>query len=450
VLLSGFGQGLPDFCYDGAMAKPDGAPDAIPDAIAAQYDRWVYPEPVADLVAHSRDKRQLTDPSLSHRLYWPDRDYPAGLKILVAGCGANQAAEIAFHNPSATVVGIDVSAASLAHERTLQQKHGLDNLALLLLRVEDAATLGREFDLVISTGVLHHLADPRAGLRALRGCLAPDGVIALMLYARYGRGGIDMLRGFFAMLGLRQDAASLALVRACLSALPPNHPAAHFLRINSRDLGFDAGLVDLFLNARERAYTVTECLDLLAASDLAFQGWFTNRAYHPEAHLPGAGAPLHAAIAKLERRDMWAAIELISTIETGRHTFFACRPDRDPACYAIDFSARRFLGYVPVLASGTTATPADAATGTRAVVQRLGAALTLDDNQVVLLRRVDGTRSIRQILDAVTPAPHGRNGARPGARQAAPPVAREAEQLARDFFRLLWTLDIVQIRLPRG
>ncbi|MEJ0071124.1 MAG: hypothetical protein WDO24_23020 [Pseudomonadota bacterium] len=82
------------------MAEPNDPPDAI----AAQYNRWVYPEPVADLVEHSRTKRQLTDPSLSHLLYWPDRDYPSGLKILVAGCGANQAAEIAFHNPTAAVV----------------------------------------------------------------------------------------------------------------------------------------------------------------------------------------------------------------------------------------------------------------------------------------------------------------------------------------------------------
>jgi SAM-dependent methyltransferase len=409
-------------------------PDSPPDAIAAQYNRWVYPEPVDDLVEHSRTKRQLTDPSLSHLLYWPDRDYPRGLKILVAGCGANQAAEIAFHNPTAEIVGIDVSEASLAHHRRLQAKHDLGNLTLRLMRVEDAGQLDRAFDLIISTGVLHHLPEPRLGLRALRGCLAQDGVVAVMLYARHSRAGIDMLRALFAMLGLGQDERALALVRDGLKNLPAAHPAAHFLHVNERDLGFDAGLVDLFLNARERAYTVPECLALLAECDLRFQGWYAKRAYHPDGHFPPT-APLRKAIDALDPPAVWAAMELISVVDTGHHTFFACRPDRNPARYAIDFAARGFLGFVPVLASGTSATPADAATGTAAVVRRQGASVQLDDNQVVLLRRVDGVRSIGEILKSAAPA------------NLRAQAAGRLERIARDFFRMLWIMDIVQIRL---
>src|SRR5580704_11822849 len=88
-----------------------GPGDSTDDPIAAQYGRWIYPQPVRDLA--ELPARQGADPALVHRLYWPDRDYPSELNILVAGCGANQAAEIAFHNRTAKVVGIDVSDASL-------------------------------------------------------------------------------------------------------------------------------------------------------------------------------------------------------------------------------------------------------------------------------------------------------------------------------------------------
>lgn len=185
------------------------APDAD-DPIAAQYRQWIYPQPVRDLAEHAG--RQAADPALAHRLYWPDRDYRPGLDILVAGRGANQAAEIASHNRSARVLGIDVSETSLAHERYLKQRHGLDNLESMCVPIEAVESLGREFDLMISTGVLHHLADPIAGLRALGRCLKRDGVAVVMLYARYGRSGIDLLRSLFARLRLRQDAAGLAIV----------------------------------------------------------------------------------------------------------------------------------------------------------------------------------------------------------------------------------------------
>jgi len=48
----------------------------------------------------------------------------------------------------------------------------------------------------------HHLADPRAGMNAVAGCLRPDGAIGVMLYAKYGRIGIELLQSDFRDLGL--------------------------------------------------------------------------------------------------------------------------------------------------------------------------------------------------------------------------------------------------------
>jgi len=158
------------------------------DEVSRQYERWRYPPPVEDLAAWSATNRDWFDPVHAHRIFWPDRDYRPDLDILIAGCGTNQAAVFAFSNPDANVVGVDISQPSLDHQQYLKDKHGLANLRLHLLPIEELPTLRRQFDLVVSTGVLHHVADPPTGLKALARCLRPDGVLAL------SRGGITRRR----------------------------------------------------------------------------------------------------------------------------------------------------------------------------------------------------------------------------------------------------------------
>ncbi len=159
------------------------------DIVQEQYENWVYPSPVDDL--STSPIREQLDPSCwaTHFAYWPRCADWHRKEILIAGCGANQAASIAFHNRQCRVTGVDVSASSLAHEAYLKDKHGLDNLELIQMPLEELATLGRRFDLILCVGVLHHLKSPETGLRALRECLKTDGSMGLMVYGKYARTG---------------------------------------------------------------------------------------------------------------------------------------------------------------------------------------------------------------------------------------------------------------------
>src|SRR5205823_4882236 len=160
---------------DGFIALVDDDPSA--DIVTLQYERWRYPQPIADLDAVDGGAWYWFDPADFHRILWPDREYKPDLDILIAGCGTNQAAVFAHRNPAAKVVGVDISQPSLEHQRFLKEKHGLWNLELHRLPIEELPTLGLDFDLIVSTGVVHHLADPTAGLKALAGCLRRDGAI---------------------------------------------------------------------------------------------------------------------------------------------------------------------------------------------------------------------------------------------------------------------------------
>lgn len=400
--------------------------DPLGDVVSQQYEKWVYPAPIEDLEEWLRGNWQWFDPSHAHRLMWPDRDYLPGMDILVAGCGTNQAAVIAYTNPAARVVAIDVSSASLDHHRSLKDRYDLANLELHQLPIEDVASLDRDFDLIITTGVLHHMADPAAGMRALGGLLRPDGVLAVMLYANYGRIGVQMMQSVFKDLGLQQDEASLEVVRDAIGQLGPLHPLASYLQI-APDLGDDAGVVDTFLHGREEAYSIDECRALVEESGLAFQDLFLRASYYPPTPTT---SPFFTAVAAMPREQQWSIMQRINA-SNACHYFLACRPERPAESYAINFDSEAALDYVPSFrkACGLIGS---------AVRRHDGWTRELTSLEAALVEHIDGRRSIAEIIDVVTGS-----GTVPRADRDA--IARTA----RETFRSLWQVDLLAMRIRR-
>ena len=244
------------------------------------------------------------------------------------------------------MVAVDISQPSLDHQQYLKDKHGLHNLELHLLPIEELPTLGRDFDLVVSTGVLMVMADPLAGMKALGSCVRPDGAIGLMLYAKRGRIGVELLQSVFRDLGLHQDDASVQMVRETLSLLPPDHPVQSY-RNMVPELQYDTAVVDTFLHGREHSHTVDDCIDLVTSAGLAFQGWFFNARYHPH-ELFAPPNTVFPAINALPDRTLWSVTERLFTTNA-THFFMACRPERPKESYAIDFSTPDCLDYVPLM-----------------------------------------------------------------------------------------------------
>jgi SAM-dependent methyltransferase len=406
---------------------PEVNDDPRSDVVSRQYDRWRYPPPIQDLEVYSKTNWEWFDPFRSHRILWPDRGYRPDLDILIAGCGANQAAVFAFTNRDAKIVAVDVSQAALDHQQYLKDKHGLRNLELHLLPIEELSALQRDFDLIVSTGVLHHMADPLTGMKALAGCLRRDGTIGVMLYAKYGRIGVELLESVFRDLGLSQDDASVQLAKEAISMLPAEHPVRNYFKV-ARDLQTDGAVVDTFLHGRQRSYTVEECMDLVASAGLAFQGWFHKTPYYPHDIL-APSSTFHAALAKLPDIKLWSVMERVQTLNA-THFFMACRPDRPKAQYTIEFSTAETLGYVPVLRTACFVSEAD-------IIWPGAATLKLSPAQLPFVQLVDGHRSIREIAAIV--AQRG-DGELPGDTDAA-------EEFARMLFQALWRLDFLAMAI---
>lgn len=359
------------------------------DPIAAFYDRHPYPPPVDELKRVDGHASRA-----AHHRIWPGRSPASVRSVLVAGCGTSQAVRHALRHPDARVVGIDVSAASLRHTRALAERHGVANLELHALPIEAVGHLDDRFDHIVCTGVLHHLADPALGLRALREVLAPGGAVTLMVYARYGRAGVYLFQEYCRRLGLDSAPDELADLVATLREIPPGHPLRRLLR-EARDFADDGALADALCNPRDRAYSVPELFALLAGAGLRFGRWQQQAPY-----LPDCGAlsetPHGARIAALPPAEQYALVELFRGTIT-RHTAIAFAAD-DATSGALELSGDAVPVRVPTAVAITERLPDGAAA---VLINRAHTdtdlVLFADRAQLEAFQAIDGVRTLAQL-----------------------------------------------------
>ena len=366
------------------------------DPIAAFYDRHPYPPPVAEL-----DVGGLGDPRaarVDHHLIWPARPIESVRSVLVAGCGTSQAVRHALRRPTARVVGIDVSNASIEHTRALAARYGVGNLDVHRLAIEDVGDLGEHFDHVVCTGVLHHLPDPPTGLRALRAVLAPGGAITLMVYAPYGRAGVYMLQDYCRRLGVGTSASELADLVATLRELPLGHPLRRLLR-DTRDFADDDALADALCNPRDRAYSVPELLELVDGAGLRFGRWVRQAPYLPDCGTMSE-TPHAARIAALDAPEQHALMELYRGTIT-QHTAILFDAD-DTTSGMLDFGAGSIERWVPIRVPSAVAVeerlpPGAAAALINRAHRDTDLVLFADRRQAAIFRSIDGRRTIGEL-----------------------------------------------------
>jgi SAM-dependent methyltransferase len=391
--------------------------------VRAFYESRPYPAPLRDLDRHRELYRNPDRRRAQTLLLWPSEKPRPNREILVAGCGTSQGAIYALREPDAHVTAIDISEISLRHTRELQHQYGLRNLELHRLAIEEVGELGRVFDQIVCTGVLHHLPDPELGLRALRDVLSPNGAIHVMVYARYGRAGIYMMQEYCRLLGIGATEGDLQELGSTIESLSSEHPIAGVSR-RTRDFTYPDALADALLHPQDRAYTVPELYAWLERCGLSFGRWVEQAPYLPQCGVI-ARTPHAARLASLSPQLQHAAVELLRGTMT-KHSFIAYRDDRTEGSQPITFSGDAWRGYVPLRLPWTLCIRDRAPPGSVAVlINRAHSypdlALPIDAVQQRIFAAIDGDRPLDEIQ---------RGAARAG-----------DDQQARRFVRKLWEYD---------
>jgi SAM-dependent methyltransferase len=311
--------------------------DVATPVVSAFYDRFPYPgDPLQDGPPPGYNWRWCHESVLAFvQGGLKSRDSnPGSIRILDAGCGTGVSTDYLCHlNPGAEVLAVDISAGALdvARER-LRRSGGAEQVQSL--RQEQRSLLDLEdegcFDYINSVGVLHHLRDPLAGLKALGQRLAPHGLLHLFLYADAGRWEIHRTQKVLELLEAGIGADGLRLGRELLSELPETN---RLRRTHEQrwaiDTHADANFADMYLHPQETSYDLERLMALIESSGLYFAGFSNPSVWDPARLLKG---DLLSRAQSLPPSDQWALVEQLDP-DISHFEFFVSAQPVHPFCW---------------------------------------------------------------------------------------------------------------------
>jgi SAM-dependent methyltransferase len=427
-------------------------------AVRNQYEALPYPS-VNPEDEHKRLTRTWLEdlPMINHYCFAGKQSFSHGFRILVAGGGTGDptifVAEQLKHT-NAQIVHLDISEASIAIAQARARIRGLTNIrwvhdSLLNLPRLDLGL----FDYISCSGVLHHLADPDAGFKALRGVLKADGAIGLMVYGTTGRTGVYQLQALMRMVnGPQMDMqGEIANTRDILASLPKSNWFRRGEDLYHAHKSGDAGIYDLSLHSQDRSYSVGELFDWLESNPrggghgmhLEFTDVQRGRSPYLPHFVLGRSPPAMAEkLRGMPRRQQYAIAELLGG-DLVTHSAYVtpganCTAPYGDAAYVPFFFHEPLTGEILGRVFGANR-------GQRFVMQHehSGTWVSVSPGKYSpqILRLIDGKRSFAEIFDQFRADWHG--------KAAAP----DNDVLFADFaepYEVLNSLDRLLLRHPQA
>lgn len=305
------------------------------DEVRAQYEALPYPP---------RDPREealrliIGTPShileVNHYLFSGRLNFARPFRVLVAGGGTGDACimlaqQLVDRRCPGEVVYLDLSTASRAICEARAKARGLRNINFITGSLLDLPTMPiGQFDYIDCTGVLHHLPDPAAGMKALASVLQPDGGIGVMLYGQYGRTGVYPLQEMLRTLAPRSMPITdrIAMAKRLIRFLPTTNLFRRNPYLNDHVTAGDAGLYDLLLHSIDRAYTVPEIATMADDAGLRVVAFLEPVRYEPATYMSDPVIARQASSLPLIERAAFAE-RLSGNLRT--HVFYATRAGFD-------------------------------------------------------------------------------------------------------------------------
>jgi len=290
--------------------------DATSQKVAAQYHKSPFPRWTSlHMPARGRAKRTLSRYFDDQRLAFMDGPF----EVLIAGAGTGEhaIASSASYGADTNVTAIDLSRPSLAYGKWMAQHLGVENIAFAQADILGLPEESGPYQIIEAVGVLHHMADPLAGWRALLERLAPGGLMMVGLYSKLARANLAALHEHPAYPGPGCTDAEARAFRAALIADRTDETL-----FDSRDFYTLNDFRDLALHNQEVSFELADIAAFLDEHGLVFAGfilpgpiWRTFQEQFPGSPWPG-------------RLEDWAAFERMNqrTFD-GMYTFWCARAE---------------------------------------------------------------------------------------------------------------------------
>jgi 2-polyprenyl-3-methyl-5-hydroxy-6-metoxy-1,4-benzoquinol methylase len=231
------------------------------------YPRWMKAAPVG--------KATTVDGYLRRQFPWVSLRNVAkksSIEILVAGCGTGQhSIETARRFTGAQVLAVDLSLASLCYAKRKTRELGLNNIEYAQADILQLGSIGRVFDVIEASGVLHHLSDPFAGWRLLLSMLRSGGFMRLGLYSKLARKDLVDARRFITERGYRPSAEDIRRCRQELTSFGDDTPLKRATEWS--DFFSTSTCRDLLFHVQEHQFTLPEISAFLNQNRLEFLGF---------------------------------------------------------------------------------------------------------------------------------------------------------------------------------
>jgi SAM-dependent methyltransferase len=201
-----------------------------------------------------------------------DRAPDYALDVLIVGCGTGRfAVDFARDSPKSRFLAIDLSLASLSYAKRMADQFGLANIEFAQADIMHIGLIGRQFDFIDVSGVLHHLADPWAGWRTLLPLLRPGGHMQVGLYSKLARLPVVAGRSLIAARGYRSVPED---IRKCRDEIATSGDPVLRSLTSWPDFFTTSNCRDLLFHVQEHRTTLPEIKSFLISNKLQFAGFY--------------------------------------------------------------------------------------------------------------------------------------------------------------------------------
>ena len=206
-----------------------------------------------------------------------DRAIPGDARVLDLGCGT---AQMTLHLARANrrVIGADLTRASLQLGAAAARRFALDRVQFIETDLHRPGLRKGSFDVVYSSGVLHHTPDPRAAFKSMARLARPGGMVVVGLYNAFARIPFRLRR----LVGLvsdrvLQDRRNEASRREAWIRDQYQHPEEHCHTLGEVQKWFAENGVD-YLRAYPSALLDGDSKELFSPDrdNWRFEGWLAQ------------------------------------------------------------------------------------------------------------------------------------------------------------------------------